>query len=350
LMHQLLHNETEKTFFLNFDTPKLYHFEIEDFALLDVILSAMQPRVLFFDEIQIIEGWELYVRQKLDEGYRVVVTGSNASLLSKELGTKLTGRHITKELFPFSYHEFCVFTHVNPCEQTLRNYINIGGFPEYIKTKNPDIHVAMFDDILYRDIAVRHNIKDIKSLKRLVTFLATNVANMVTATKLTQIIGIKSAATVLEYFSFFELSYLIQLMPRFSYSHKVQLVNPRKIYFIDTGLLEAITVSSTEDNGRKLENIVFWELRRQGKEMFYYNEHGKECDFVVCKNNIPQQVLQVCYNLNHDNEQREINGLIDAMNFFSFSEGIIVTYNQSDTILIDNKRIDVVPFYEFVYR
>ncbi|MEI7501634.1 MAG: ATP-binding protein, partial [Bacteroidota bacterium] len=285
LLHQLIEVVSEKVFFLNFDTPKLYDFELEDFILADTLIRELDSKVLFFDEIQIVQGWELYVRQKLDEGYRVVVTGSNASLLSKELGTKLTGRHVTKELFPFSYHEFCSFNGLFSEESSFSSYMQTGGFPEFIKTKNQDIHVALLDDIIYRDIAVRHNIRDVKSLKRLLTFLATNVGNLVTATKLTQILGIKSAATVMEYFGFFEQSYLIQLIPKFSYSYKVQLVNPRKVYFIDTGLLSSISVSFNNDDGRKLENMVFWELRRRQKEIYYYNENGKECDFVVCKKN-----------------------------------------------------------------
>jgi len=347
LLHQLIEIETEKTFFLNFDTPKLYNFELSDFQIVDALLIQLKSKVLYFDEIQVVQAWELYVRQKLDEGFRVVLSGSNASLLSKELGTKLTGRHITKELFPFSFHEFCEFNSMGFDENSLNNYITIGGFPEYIKTKNQDIHVALLDDIIYRDIAVRHNIKDVKSIQRLLTFLASNVGNLVTANKLTQSIGIKSTATVLEYFSFLEQSYVIQLIPKFSYSYKVQLVNPRKIYFIDTGLLTVISSSFNEDNGRKLENIVFWELRRLQKEIFYYSENGKECDFVVCKNKKVEQLIQVCYNLNKNNEIREQEALFDAMDFFKLKNGTIITYNQQDVILRKGKRIDVIPAFEY---
>jgi hypothetical protein len=223
-----------------------------------------------------------------------------------------------------------------------------GGFPEYLKTQNQDILAALIDDILYRDIAVRHNIRDVKSLKRLLIYLASNVSNLITATKLTQIIGIKSTATILDYFSFFEQSYLIQLMPKFSYSYKVQMVNPRKIYFIDTGLLGAVSASFNKDLGKKLENMVFWELRRQQKEMYYYNEKGQECDFVVCKNHIPEQLIQVCYNLNKENETREQQVLFEAMEFFNLKNGIIITLNQQDVILNQGKRIDVIPAYLFL--
>jgi predicted AAA+ superfamily ATPase len=263
-------------FFLNFDTPKLYNFELTDFELLDEMIVQSKKKSLFFDEIQVIDGWELYVRQKLDQGYKVTITGSNASLLSKELGTKLTGRHINKELFPFSFSEFLRYHEAIPDAESLLRYMTIGGFPEYIKTENPDILAALIDDILYRDIAVRYNIRDVKSLKRLLLFLAANNGNLVTATKLTQALGIKSPATILDYFSYFEQSYLLQLMPKFSFSYRVQLVNPRKIYFVDTGLINVVDVSFSHDLGRKLENVIFWELRRKNKEIYYYNENGYE--------------------------------------------------------------------------
>ncbi len=335
-------------FFLNFDTPKLYNFELTDFELLDEMIVQSRKKSLFFDEIQVIDGWELYVRQKLDQGYKVAITGSNASLLSKELGTKLTGRHIDKELFPFSFSEFLRYHEAIPDAESLLRYMTIGGFPEYIKTENPDILAVLIDDILYRDIAVRYNIRDVKSLKRLLLFLAANNGNLVTATKLTQTLGIKSPATILDYFSYFEQSYLLQLMPKFSYSYRVQLVNPRKIYFVDTGLINVVDVSFSHDFGRKLENVIFWELRRQNKEIYYYNENGYECDFVVCNNKIPEQLIQVCYELNKDNSTREERGLLDAMNFFKLDKGTIITLNQQDTILHHEKKIEVIPAYRYL--
>ena len=335
-------------FFLNFDTPKLYNFELTDFELLDEMIVQSKKKSLFFDEIQVIDGWELYVRQKLDQGYKVAITGSNASLLSKELGTKLTGRHINKELFPFSFSEFLRYHEAIPDAESLLRYMTIGGFPEYIKTENPDILAVLIDDILYRDIAVRYNIRDVKSLKRLLLFLAANNGNLVTATKLTQTLGIKSPATILDYFSYFEQSYLLQLMPKFSYSYRVQLVNPRKIYFVDTGLINVVDVSFSHDFGRKLENVIFWELRRQNKEIYYYNENGYECDFVVCNNKIPEQLIQVCYELNKDNSTREERGLLDAMNFFKLDKGTIITLNQQDTILHHEKKIEVIPAYRYL--
>ena len=130
----------------------------------------------------------------------------------------------------------------------------------------------------------------------------------------------------------------------------MQLVNYRKIYFIDTGLLQSITTSFSKDLGRKLENSVFWELRRNGKNIYYFNENGKECDFVVFKRNQVDQLIQVCHFLNSDNEQREINGLLDAMEFFKLDTGLIITFNQEDVLYSNGKRIEVIPAYKFFQK
>jgi predicted AAA+ superfamily ATPase len=348
LLHQYISKSIRDGYiYLNFDSAKLYAFEINDFQLIDEIVVEKNVTYLIFDEIQIIEGWEIYVRQKLDEGYKVLITGSNASLLSKELGTKLTGRHITKELFPFSFKEFYSFKSIEASVDSFSTYLQEGGLPAFLKTQDVDVLSALVDDIIHRDIAVRYNIRDAKSLKHLIVFLASNISNLISATKLKQYLNVKSTATILEYLGYFEQSYLIYLMPKFSYSHKVQLVNPRKIYFIDNALQEAITPNFSKDVGRKLENTSFWELRRKKKTVYYYNENGKECDFIVCKNGAVEEVIQVCSILNSDNEKRELDGLLDAMNYFNLNTGTIISLHQEDVVLFEGKRIEIVPAYKF---
>ena len=348
LLGQLIKERNEDAFFINFDTPKLYNFEMADFGILDQIISENSCRSLFFDEIQVITGWELYVRQKLDEGFKVVVTGSNASLLSRELGTKLTGRHITKELYPFTFVEYFTYLKKSANVESLQNYLDTGGFPEFVKYNNPDILTTLFEDILYRDIAVRHGIRDVESLKRLLLFLVANVGNLVTATKLTQALGIKSSATVLSYFSFFEQTYLLGLMPRFSYSYRAQLVNPRKIYIIDNGLINAVSPSHSKNSGKKLENVIYWALRQKNKQLYYFNETGIECDFVVGQSNVIEDLIQVCFELNPENTPREVRGLLDAMNYFKKVSGTIITLNQQDEIRQEGKQIHVVPAWQFL--
>ena len=184
-------------------------------------------------------------------------------------------------------------------------------------------------------------------MKRLVLFLAANVGNLISASKLTQSLNVKSTSTVQEYLTYLENAYLVQLIPKFSYSYKAQLVNPRKVYFIDNGLQEAISPSFTSALGRKLENTVFGALRRQYKEIYYYNENHKECDFVACENNQPKQLIQVCFTLNTENREREIGGVLDAMQFFNQDTGYIITLNQKDKFLFESKTVEIIPFAEF---
>lgn len=348
LLTQLLQQQDpQKTLFINFDTPRLFDFQFNDFRLLDEIIQEKQAKILFFDEIQVINQWEIYVRGKLDEGYKVVVTGSNASLLSQELGTKLTGRHISKELYPFSFTEFCEFKQFSQNAESVMHYLQQGGFPQYLKTQEKELFEHLINDILYRDIVVRYAVRDEQSIKRLVLFLAANVGNLISANKLTQSLNVKSTSTVQEYLNYLENAYLVQLIPKFAYSYKAQLVNPRKIYFIDNGLQESISPSFTSDLGRKLENAVFWELRRHYKEIYYYNENNKECDFVVCANSQPQKLIQVCLTLNAENKEREIAGVFDAMAFFNQDLGYIITLDQKDKVLREGKTVEIIPFAEF---
>lgn len=350
LIKQMIRKDACRSFFINFDTPKLYNFDINDFEILDLIIAEGKPQKLYFDEIQVVDGWELYVRQKLDEGFQVIVTGSNASLLSRELGTKLTGRHITKELYPFTYNEFMELKALMPNSESFSVYFQGGGFPEFLKRDNPEILTSLFDDILYRDIAVRHGIRDIKSLQRLLLYLTANVGSPVTATRLTSVLGIKSSATILDFFSYFEQSWLLGLLPRFSWSYRAQMVNPRKAYILDNGLVNAVSPSFTDNDGRKLENLIYWYLRQKQKTVFYFNETGHECDFVVLSNNKAEQIIQVCYSLEFGNRQREEDGLLAAMDFFEMDFGIIVTMNQSDEIRVQSKRISVIPAFQFVSK
>lgn len=204
LLRQLLPSVSGASLFLNFEDPRLAGFETDDFRRLDKELNARKIKNLFFDEIQMLEGWELYVRQKLDEDFKVVVTGSNATLLSKELGTKLTGRHLSYKLFPFSYEEFLRFNRLRNGQKAVDAYILEGGFPEYLKLQEPSVLQQFLDDILLRDIAVRYGVRDTVSLRRLAVYLISNIGKPVSATKLTTLFNIKAASTVLEYFSYLQ--------------------------------------------------------------------------------------------------------------------------------------------------
>lgn len=346
LLHQMIGKSKGNYLFLNFEDPRLYEFEQGDFLKLDPIIQEKKVEILFLDEIQIVSNWERYVRQKLEEGLKVVITGSNASLLSKELGTKLTGRHISRELFPFSYHEFCEFMNLESTAATVQSYLELGGFPGYLKEKDPGILRQLFEDILLRDVAIRYQIKDVKPLQRLALFLISNVGTRVTGNKLSNTFGIKSTSTVIEYFSHLENSWLFLFIPRFSYSYKKQSVNPRKVYAIDTGLVNATSASFSKDQGRLFENLVLLQERRRYSEIYYFAEKG-ECDFILVTEDGTKKALQVTLELTIDNMDREINGLLEAMVFLDLEQGMIVTMDQSDTFEKNGKRIDVLSAAEY---
>lgn len=347
LLRQLLPTVQGKTLFLNFEDPRLSGFEKGDFRRLDVELKARKIDNLFFDEIQMLDSWELYVRQKLDEGFKVAATGSNATLLSKELGTKLTGRHLSSELFPFSYTEFLRFKKAKNSQKSTEDYWLEGGFPEYLKLREPKVLQQLLDDILYRDVAVRYGVRDVTSLRRMAVYLISNIGKPVSATKLAGLFGIKAVSTVLEYFSHLQVAYLVQFVPKFSYSQQTQLRNSKKVYAIDMGLVTHNSTSFTEEYGRRLENLVYLHYRRLGKELFYFNEKS-ECDFVVFNRGKIQEAVQVCYEVNEDNLNREVAGLVEALDFFGLEKGIIVTLTQKDRYNVQNKEIELLPVRELL--
>ena len=267
LVEQLMQQYAEDSFYLNFDTPALFGFTIEDFRTLDDEIKQSGAHYLFFDEIQVVAGWESYVRSRIDAHNKIVVTGSNASMLSRELGTRMTGRHISHRLMPFSYSEFIGYKKLQAGEDSLNQYMQLGGFPAYLQTERKELLSDLAVDVLYRDILVRYGLRDEQSLKNLMTFLMGNVGNLITGNKLTQTIRVKSAKTVLDYMAYMENAYLLFSVPRFSFSYRSQLVNPKKVYCVDLGLQSILSPSFSEDRGHRLENLVFVELYRQGREV-----------------------------------------------------------------------------------
>lgn len=346
LLQQINNSLAQPSIYINFEDPRLAAFELNDFNRLQEIAQKDSVSIWFFDEIQIIDKWESFIRFRLDEGYRIFISGSNATMLSKELGTKLTGRHISKELFPFSYNEFLQFTQQTQGETSSETYITGGGFPEYLKTGLPEVLMQLFNDIIIRDIALRYNIKNITTLQQLAVWLVSNCGKLFTGNSLRKMFQIKSSSSVMEYLGYFNDAYLFFYVPRFSFSGKVRMVNPKKIYCIDNGFIQHNSISFTPDNGRLLENMVFLHLRRKTKEIYYFAEKN-ECDFIVFDQKKPEGIYQVCWQLNQDNLDRELNGLKEAMDYFNVDQGTIITFNQNETFEIGNKTCNAIPFYEW---
>ena len=346
LLQQFVLRQDRPFFHLNFDDIRLASFDEADYGLLDSAIKDSGSDLLFFDEIQNAPAWERYVRQKLDEGLQVLLTGSNASLLSRELGSVLTGRHLQRELFPFSFSEFLRFTQRQAGMDALETYLRTGGFPEYLQNGIPETVEQLQQDILARDIAVRFNIRDDRSLRRLYLWLLSNAGNLVSPSKLTGVVGSRSPTTVLEYLSHLESAWMLHTVPRFAWSAKAQALAPKKIYAEDLSFIELSSLSSSGDIGRRLENMVFLELRRRTDRIFYFSQNDRECDFVVNPSRADALCVQVCWDLNSDTQDREFAGLREAMDFFSTDSGYIVTANQEDRAVLDGRTVSILPAWQ----
>lgn len=349
-------------FYTNFDDFRLIKFNLDDFQKLnEIFLEYKNLNEFFFDEIQNIEFWERYVRTLHDENNKLYITGSNASMLSTELGTHLTGRNIAIVVYPFSFREFLVFKNYSFKKDDLfltskkveilklfNKYLKIGGIPEYLKNQKNDYLKFIYEDIINRDIVSRYSITNVKSLKDLIYYLVSNIGKEFSYNKLTSIIGVKNSTTVKEYIDYFQNSYLVFTLNKFDYSIKKQLINPKKIYVIDNGLANAISFKFSEDIGRLLENLVFIELKRRGKEIYYHKEK-KECDFVIKKGLEIIEVIQVTKTLDDVNtKKREIEGLIDACKTYKLKKGLILTQDEEGEETTDGIKIKIIPIYKWL--
>jgi predicted AAA+ superfamily ATPase len=222
-----------------------------------------------------------------------------------------------------------------------------GGFPEYLKFGSVETLQQLFRDILYRDIAVRYGVRNVKALIDIALYLISNIGKEYTLNRLKNSFNLGSANSVGEYVGWFEDSYLIFSVPQFSWSAKSMAVNPKKVYTIDTGFAMANSLSYRNDRGRLLENAVFLEFKRNGLTINYFKKK-RECDFVVFKSKQIEGAYQVCTELNLDNKSREIDGLIEALEFFDLQSGTILTLNQDDNFIISGKEIKVVPVWKWL--
>lgn len=347
LLLQLMQKITNFNY-LNFEDVRIFGFDHKDFNRLDDVFSAEgNSNYYLFDEIQVVVGWERYVRSLLDKKKIVVLTGSNAAILGRELGTKLTGRHLKYELMPFSYPEFLKLTKQKMSYTSFEDFVNRGGFPEYLKIDNEQILQELFNDIIIRDITLRYNLRNPKLVKELALYLLSNVGKEFSYQGLKKLFNLGSVNTIISIVGYFENSYLLFTIPQFDFSYRKQIANKKKVYSIDTGLIKANSVSFSQDKGRMLENIVFTQLKRMGLEVFYFKKE-RECDFITRNSKKDLNAYQVCFELNEDNKDREINGLIESLNYLKQKVGCILTLDQHDELELNSKKIIVKPVYTWM--
>jgi len=363
LLQQIRTTQTEKNYFINFDDERLVGFNVEHFQILNEVfieLFGIQQKY-YFDEIQNIIGWERFVRRLYDAGNKVFITGSNATMLSKELGTHLTGRFCRYELYPFSFREYLIYNDVVFSQNDLFStqgkatlvkyfhlYLTMGGIPQYCISKNENVLHNLYESIVYRDIIVRHKINNETDLLQLLKYLATNATNPVSYNNLSELFSIKHANTIKNYIKAIEDTYLLTQVYKYDYALKKQIANAKKCYFVDNALLHRIGFKATDNFGQLFENLVFIELKRRAKSVFYA-QNGYECDFLIEEQNRIVFAMQVCYDLNNEKtKNREISGLLKAMSLYQLQEGYILTLDIEEELEVDNKKIKVIPIWKWL--
>ncbi len=328
---KLLLRKDSKMAYINFEDTRLSSFNLADFLKLEEIFKASGATIFCFDEIQNIPEWERYVRSAHDKGVNFIVTGSSSSLLSRELGSRLTGRYLQIELFPFSYTEFIRYKNLEVGTESLEIYLWQGGFPEYIKNNIKEYLQTLLRDIVLRDIVVRRKIRNEKIILELALYILSNTGKLFSFSNVSKLLNIKSIRTTIDYCDYLQDSYLIQLVPKYSFSIKKQISNQKKAYCIDNGLINTNSLSFSKDSGRMLENVVFQQLRRKYTDIYYHKEVN-ECDFLVREGLEIIKAIQVCWKVNEDNLKREINGIHEALTYYEDAVGYIITFDQEDEI------------------
>jgi len=363
LVQHIRENNIEKNYSINFDDNRLVGFTGDDFEKLNEAFNELyEPeRTFYFDEIQNIEGWERFIRRLYNEGNKIYITSSNANILSKELGTHLTGRNIQTELYPFSFNEYLRFKGIQPgkndfysaekstqFKKAFRNYILDGGFPEFLQTSHPLYLKNLYENIIYKDVIARYNIRNVKTIIEMIHYLISNISKETSYNALKNVFGLSNAISVKEYISYFENAYLIFSINKFDFSLKKQLANPKKIYSIDTGLANSVSFQFSDNFGRQLENAVFLQLKRKGYEI-YYHKNKHECDLIIRENGKIKSAFQVCQSIeNSGTKSREINGLLEAMRQYDLYEGFILTEDEEDIIKLNDLTIHVIPVWKWL--
>jgi uncharacterized protein len=336
--------KTKANLYCNFEDTRLYGFGPADFAaFIDVIESLPQrPRNVFLDEVQEVPEWQRLVRALLDKGFSVCVTGSNASLLGKELGSKLTGRHLSREIFPFSFREFLLFEKKKASAQAFSDYLQHGGFAGYLRDRDAQVLQELLRDIVLRDLAARYALRETRHLMNLILFLFANTGQAISMQKLTKNLAIPTVGQTSAYLEYLRDAYLLLPVPKFSATIKQRVIAPNKYYAIDNGMRVANAIRGG-DLGHRLENAVLLALRRAGESVTYASEKDSwECDFVT-----DHELIQVCTELTRDTYEREVRGLVQASKQIRGKSALILTLNQTDSLVEAGLKVTVMPAWKW---
>ena len=351
--------------YLNFDSQQL--LDAWDASLVMRMLDDVYPGYdyLLLDEVQNLDAWDLWVSELYRQGKNLVITGSNAKMLSSEMATVLTGKYLQVEMFPFSLEELfdwhkldlhCLMPEQGAeCKVLTDDYLRNGGYPEAVASRQlvRSYLDTLFDSIVWKDVAKRHNVRNITDLNNLAVYLVSNFCNPLSANELAEELGLSSVNTTKKYMDYLHEPYLFYYLSRYNNKLKLMKKAPRKVYVVDNGFVAAKAFSVTENLGRLLENQIFIELVRRGydteKTMFYYrSRNDKEVDFVLRQGAHIERLVQVCYDLSSPKtEKREVDAIVECAGELKCDNLTIVTYDDERTIEKDGYRIDVIPISKF---
>lgn len=366
LMRQGVRNED--ILIVNFEDPRFKSLDIELLnKIYETYLTELNPNkehYIVLDEVQVVNQWEKFARF-LHENKKahVFLTGSSSKLLSSEYATVLAGRHVDMEVYPLSFREFLAFKEVllkdkmdivskrHEIKRFISEYLKWGGFPKpTLLEKEQDkkeLLNSYFRDITIKDIAMRHRIKDIGKLEELAKYYLSNVSSLQSFNKIKNMLGI-SIDTVERFSRYFSDAYLIFFVKKFSFSEKEQILNPKKVYCIDTGLRNAVSFVFMKNLGRLMENTVFLELNRRGNEIFYW-KGKREIDFLIKEDLKVKQLIQVCYDIeDKEAKKRETEALLEGMEEFKLKDGLIVTWDYESEEKADKKKIIYKPLWKWL--
>lgn len=351
---------------MNFEEPKFSGLLSPEFlqqiyeAYLEIIKPDEKPWI-FLDEVQNVPKWERFVRGLHEKKEaNIFISGSTAKLLGKELGTLLTGRWVDMKTYPLDFREFLLFKQMKieskmdmlsnkvRIKQLLRDYLEFGGFPLVaLKEEKEEILRRYFDDIVERDIAMRHKIRKTEKLKALARYYLTNFSSHVSYRRIAKFIGL-SLDSIERYSTYMAEAYLLFFVQKYSYSLKEQEVNPRVVYGIDAGLINITGFRFSDNLGKLYENTVFLSLLEGGKEVYYFKNRG-ECDFLIKEGQRIVSAIQVSYEIK-ENREREVNGLLEAMDAFKLKEGLIITEDKEEEERIDGREIVYMPLWKWLLK
>lgn len=368
----LLANGTSEkdVLYINFEDERISGLKVEEYDLIIEAYNELRSnfegqKYIFFDEIQNLENWEVFVNRLYSSGYKVFITGSSSKMLSTEIATTLRGRSMTFHISPFSFKEYLSFLEIDleenfqfssqrfEIKKAFEDYFKWGGIPALFKISEQFRYRYIqeyLDLILFKDVIERYKIRKPIFLKELTQYMLLSSSNFFSLNKtykyFKSVMGFDiSKDTTYDYYSKLIDVNIVNEAYIASKSYKKTTLNPRKIYAVDHVLYNSLTIE--QEKGRTLENIVFNELKRKEFKVHYYKE-ANEVDFIAIKgnNNTP---IQVSYSINEKStRERELKGLLEYMDKYKVDKGIVITYDEREEIKTEKKVINVIPIWEWL--